>query len=404
MGRRANGEGGFSYDAKNTRWLYKITKKGKTYNFAGLKKETKKAFAERISERIKNISKNESGYLTDISVQEWCLRWLEALKLTIKIRTYDFYLKAIKNYIIPRLGNIKVCELTTVQIQEFINTLASEKGVRGNALSPNSINGVRRTLKAILEGAVDNGIISKNPAQKTKPLRSKDKEIVTLSIEQLKYLLHVAESKDYIYVSAKQLWREDEGMWYLRKCTYYLLVLAIATGMRQGELLGLNWDAVDFKNSYIDVRQNLQYSSIGIVIDSPKTQNSKRKIKIDEETKRKLMEWQKLQNEFSVKYFGVFKNKLNLVFTNSFGNPMSATNFRRTYWRKLMKACKFDDSITFHSLRHSHATNLLAAGVDIRTVSQRLGHASLSTTMIYLNLLPDWQEKAVEKFSSLKIY
>jgi len=404
MGRRANGEGGFSYDAKNNRWLYKITKKGKTYNFAGFKKETKKAFAERISEKIKNIAKYESESLSDISVQEWCLKWLEASKPTIKIRTYDFYQKFIKNYINPALGNVRVCELTTVQIQEFINTLAVEKGVRGNKLSPNSINGVRRTIKTILEGAVDNGIISKNPAKKTKPLRSKDKEIVTLSIEQLKHLIHVAESKNYIYVSAKQLWREDEGMWYLRQCTYYLLVLAIATGMRQGELLGLNWDSVDFKNAYIDVKQNLQYSSIGIVIDSPKTQNSKRKIKIDEETKDKLMEWQNLQNEFAVKYFGAFKNKFNLVFTNSLGNPISASNFRRTYWKKLMIACGFSENITFHSLRHSHATNLLAAGVDIRTVSQRLGHASLSTTMIYLDLLPDWQEKAVEKFSSLKIY
>ena len=83
---------------------------------------------------------------------------------------------------------------------------------------------------------------------------------------------------------------------------------------------------------------------------------------------------------------------------------MSASNFRRTYWRKLMLACEFDENITFHSLRHSYATNLLAAGVDIRTVSQRLGHASLSTTMIYVNLLPEWQETAVEKFAALKIF
>jgi len=404
MSRRANGEGSYSYDSTNSRWLFRINIDGNQYNKAGRKGESKKAFKNRIDEFIKKKAEEKLPYNEKLTVGEWTVRWLDSEKPTIKIRTYDYYRKFCKNYILPQLGSVLLENLTPVLLQEFFNTLKDGNGVRNKPLAPATINGIRRTLKRILKVACDNALVKDNPATKTKPIRQKEKEIVTLSIEQLQKLLSVASSKDYIYVNARQLWKEDPGMEYLRICTYYILVLAIATGMRQGELFGLAWQDVDFANGIISVRQNLQYSSEGMRFETPKTKQSKRKIKIDSKTIEKISEWKDWQQKFAENYSKHFANNRDLVFTNSFGNPMSASNFRRTYWRKLMIACDFEESITFHSLRHSHATNLLAAGVDIRTVSQRLGHASLSTTMIYLDLLPDWQEKAVEKFSSLKIY
>ena len=404
MSKRANGEGSYNFDAANNRWLFRLTINGKKFNKAGRKGESKKDFKKRMTQFIVEKSRESLEYSEKLTLGDWTVRWLDSEKPTIKIRTYDYYRKFCKNYILPRLGSVLLENLTPVLLQEFFNTLKDGSGVRNKPLAPATINGIRRTLKRILKVACDNGFVKDNPATKTKPIRQKEKEIVTLSIEQLQKLLSVAASKDYIYVNARQLWKEDPGMEYLRICTYYILILAIATGMRQGELFGLAWQDVDFVNGIISVRQNLQYSSEGMRFETPKTKQSKRKIKIDSKTIEKIRDWKDWQLNFAKNYSKHFENNGGLIFTNSLGKPMSASNFRRTYWRKLMIACEFDENITFHSLRHSHATNLLAAGVDIRTVSQRLGHASLSTTMIYLDLLPDWQEKAVEKFSSLKIY
>lgn len=304
----------------------------------------------------------------------------------------------------PKLGDIKVRELTVVQLQEFLNLLSVEVGVKGKPLSPDTVNGIRRTLINMLEFAKDSKIINDNPAKRTKPLRTQEKELVALSVEQLRKLIEIAGTKDYIYTGCKQIYDEDDGMKYLRWCTYYLLIVAISTGMRQGEIFGIPWSDIDFNNSVLRVKQNLQYSSEGLNLDSPKTKGSRRKIKVDKATIEKLKEWHMYQQKYADSIGDLFDNRDNLVFTNSFGKPLSASNFRRGYWRKLSIASNLPKECTFHCLRHSHATNLLRAGVDVRTVSHRLGHASLQTTMIYLDLLPDWQELAADNFSKLELF
>lgn len=404
MARRAKGEGSFAFDAQNDRWVYRVTHSGKPYKLYGAKGASKKALQPRIQALQQTLAELDLPYLMKVTVGEWVARWLPTVKPTVKIRTYDYYTKFCRNYIVPKLGAVKVKELTVVQLQEFLNLLAIENGVKGKPLAPSTVNGIRRTLINMLTVAVDSKIIADNPAKKTKTLIAEEKEIIALSVDQLRKLIEIAGTKEYIYIGCKQLYEEDDGMKYLRWCTYYLLILAIATGMRQGEIFGLAWENIDFENSMLIVKQNLQYSSEGMKIDSPKTKGSKRKIKVDDATITKLKEWKYYQQEYAESIGDLFPNNENLVFTNSFGKPLSASNFRRGYWRKLSLAAELPEDCTFHCLRHSHATNLLRNGVDIRTVSHRLGHASLQTTMIYLDLLPDSQELAAEKFAELKLF
>ena len=404
MTRRAKGEGSFSFDAQNDRWVYRITHNGKPYKLHGAKGASKKALQPRIQALQRNLAELDLPYLMKVTVAEWVARWLPTVKPTVKIRTYDYYVKFCSNYIVPKLGKVKVKELNVVQLQEFLNLLAVENGVKGKPLAPSTVNGIRRTLVNMLTVAVDSKIINDNPAKKTKPLKADEKEIIALSVDQLRKLIEIAGTKGYIYTACKQLYEEDDGMKYLRWCTYYLLILAIATGMRQGEVFGLAWENIDFENSMLTVKQNLQYSSEGLNIDSPKTKGSKRKIKVDDSTITKLKEWKQYQHDYAESIGDLFSNVENLVFTNSCGKPLSASNFRRSYWRKLSLAAELPEDCTFHCLRHSHATNLLRAGVDIRTVSHRLGHASIQTTMVYLDLLPDSQELAAEKFAELKLF
>lgn len=404
MARRAKGEGSFAFDSQNDRWVYRITHNGKPYKLYGAKGASKKALQPRIQALQQNLAELDLPYLMKVTVGEWVQRWLPTVKPTVKIRTFDYYAKFCRNYIVPKLGAVKVKELTVVQLQEFLNLLAIENGVKGKPLAPSTVNGIRRTLINMLSFAQDSKVITDNPAKKTKPLKSEEKEIIALSADQLRKLINIAGTKEYIYTGCKQLYDEDDGMKYLRWCTYYLLILAIATGMRQGEVFGLSWANINFENSMLIVKQNLQYSSEGMNIDSPKTKGSKRKIKVDDATVAKLREWKRYQQEYAESIGDLFPNNANLVFTNSFGKPLSASNFRRSYWRKLSLAAELPEDCTFHCLRHSHATNLLRNGVDIRTVSHRLGHASIQTTMIYLDLLPDSQELAAEKFAELKLF
>ena len=404
MARRAKGEGSFAFDSQNDRWVFRVTHNGKPYKLYGAKGASKKALQPRIQALQQNLAELDLPYLLKVTVGEWVARWLPTVKPTVKIRTYDYYTKFCRNYIVPKLGAVKVKELTVVQLQEFLNLLAIENGVKGKPLAPSTVNGIRRTLINMLSFAQDSKVITDNPAKKTKPLKSEEKEIIALSADQLRKLINIAGTKEYIYTGCKQLYDEDDGMKYLRWCTYYLLILAIATGMRQGEVFGLSWANINFENSMLIVKQNLQYSSEGMNIDSPKTKGSKRKIKVDDATVAKLREWKRYQQEYAESIGDLFPNNENLVFTNSFGKPLSASNFRRGYWRKLSLAAELPEDCTFHCLRHSHATNLLRNGVDIRTVSHRLGHASMQTTMIYLDLLPDSQELAAEKFAELKLF
>ena len=403
MARRANGEGSISFDKKNNRYIWKL----KYTDNTGQKHEkyltdkSKKVLAQKIDnykqQGVVNISQ-------DIKLGEWTDTWLKAIKPTIKISTYDYYSMFVNNYINPDLGNQKLKDLTTLKIQEFLNSMIGKQGVKGKALSETTINGMRRTLKSCLEYAAKNGLIKYNPASGTKRLKNLKQEIYVLSQEQVKTLLATAARQEYIYTGVKQTFEEDAGKEYLRKCYYNAIALDIASGLRIGELFALTWNDISFENMTIFVRNNLQSRSNGREIGSLKTLKSKRIIHIDAKTMELLKVWQKYQNEYAAKYQSIYKNELKLVFTNSWGNMYNHTNFYRRYWKKLVKAAGLPENFNFHGLRHTHATLLLLAGENIKAVSERLGHSSVSTTLnIYYNLVPNLQQHAADTFAKLNL-
>ena len=123
MPRRAKGEGSFTYDEKNDRWVFRITYNGKPYKLYGTKGASKKALQPRIQALQQTLAELDLPYLLKVTVEEWVIRWLASIKPTIKIRTYDWYARFCKNYIITKLGHMKVRDLTVVQLQEFLNSL-----------------------------------------------------------------------------------------------------------------------------------------------------------------------------------------------------------------------------------------------------------------------------------------
>jgi integrase len=402
MVRRAKGEGSIRYDNKHDRYIWRLKFLGED----GLKHEkyltakTKKG----LQEKIKEYQSKKELNISDVKLADWSSNWLTVIKPTIKISTYDYYDMFLRNYINPNLGEKKVKDLTPIMLQEFFNQMVGEIGKKGRPLSATTINGMRRTLKTCLEYAVKNGVIRMNPAATTKPLKKADKKVIALSKKQVIALLSTASKADYIYTDVKQDFIEDEGKKYLRKCYYYAIALDIATGMRIGELFGLTWDDVDFDKFNIMVRRNLQHRSNGRELGTLKTIRSQRLIQIDEKTINLLKEWREYQNRYAKQYHSIFDNDINLVFTNSWGKMYNHTNFYRRYWRKLVKAAGLPEGFNFHGLRHTHATLLLLAGENIKAVSERLGHSSVSTTLnIYYNLVPNLQKHAADTFAKLDL-
>ena len=177
MARRAKGEGSFAYDEQNDRWVFRVTHNGKPYKLYGTKGASKKALQPRIQALQQTLAELDLPYLLKVTVGEWVSRWLPTVKPTVKIRTYDYYVKFCRNYIVPKLGTVKVKELTVVQLQEFLNLLAIENGVKGKPLAPSTVNGIRRTLINMLSFAQDSKVITDNPAKKTKPLKIKTRTV-----------------------------------------------------------------------------------------------------------------------------------------------------------------------------------------------------------------------------------
>ena len=413
MNRRPKGDGSYEYDEKQERWIWKIYINKRKYYLTSKKKSVLRKKVEEFQKNIdkkilekeqeKAVQEIQETVISNPTVEEWSERWLNAIKPTIKIRTYDYYQRFIRLYINPNLGIKPLGEVTTIMLQEMLNDLATTKGVRGNLLSPGTINGIRRTANAMFTYAVNSGLLDTNPVKNTKRLREGKSEIMALDISRVRKLIKIASVGDYIYQNSNQRYEEDMGMEYLRRCYYCALVVEVGSGLRQGELFALKWDDVDLKNNKLTVKRNMQYSSEGLIFDTPKTDKF-RVVSLDEKTMKVIREWHKWQNSYKVKMVGIYNNDKQLIFTNSFGKPVDVSNYINGHWAKLKKAAGLPENFRWYDLRHTHATLLLLSGVPIKVVSERLGHATVTQTVnTYYNLIPGLQEQAVNALDKMNI-
>lgn len=411
MSNRAKGEGCYWHNDKLNRWVFRIQLKDIDGNpkIYTLSSKNRPELKVRVAKFMANYEATKQPMREYMKLEEYSQYWLESIKPTISSATWDYYSRLTRLYIVPEFGNTKITDLTPLRIQTFFNALTNrqQKINKQKTLSRNTANGIRRTFIALLNSAIDNKIISSNPAAKTKPQRIIPKEIIALDEIQLNKMLKIASNNDYIYVDVKrskeageikyyteqQRFIEDEGMIYNRHCFLMEITLAAFTGMRLGEVLGLTWDNVNFSTSEIFVKNSLSKLK---TIKEPKTFRSIRKILLDKSTTQQLKKFKEEQDLFQQKFHGNFVNKHNLIFTNMFGGFVNIRNQKDSYWDKLLIAADLPKGFTFHSLRHTHATLLLKSGVDVRTVSERLGHASAVMTLnVYAHSLKTMQESAI---------
>jgi len=263
-------------------------------------------------------------------------------------------------------------KLTAVHIEAFEADLQKEGYVkgrkRGQSLAPQTVLHAHRTLSQALAHAVKTGVLFKNPAEQVKPPRLPSREIKILIKPEVATLLRAAEPT-----------------WL-----YLPVLVAVTTGMRRGELLGLRWSDIDLKAAWLTVNQSLERVKGKTVFKSPKTTTSRRTITLPALTIEALKEHRATQ---AVERLRLGLGKPELVFSHSEGSPMDPDSITKAFDR-LIKAAGVR-RITFHGLRHTHISHQLMDGVHVKIVSERAGHASVSTTLsVYAAFIPNMQADA----------
>lgn len=313
--------------------------------------KTQKEVAQKLKAATAALDAGTYKAPCKMSVGEWLDIWIAEYLNNVKPLTQQNYAKQVNKHLKPSLGATKLEALEAHTIQKFYNSL-SESG-----LSPKTVKNIHGVLHSALQQAIENKYIKYNPTEACKLPKVLKPEIKPLEPDEIRRMLQEAEKDDY--------------------CN--LFIVAMFTGMRQGELLGLPWECVDFTNGIITVKQQLQCTDGLYFMETPK--NGKHRMilpaPIVMDTLRK--EQQKQQREKTLAG-EAWDNHFNLVFTDALGKNL----VRRTvvkHFKKITQRAGISDDARFHDLRHSFAVTSLYAGDDIKTVQANLGHATAQFTL-----------------------
>jgi integrase len=360
---------------RGSKWCFVVDvgkdEKGKRIRkwFSGYstKKEAEKALAQKLTEI-------NSGTYVEPSKEKFetfIISWLEDKKINIRPSTYGTYKWLVTKHIVPGLGKYELLKLSPLHLQKFYRDLKNAE----NPLSDEIIAKIHTIISAALNKAFQWGLVPKNVAKLVDKPRFSKREMSIWEEEHIIKFLQVA--------------REDR--------LFIAFFLAITTGMRRGEILGLRWKDVDLEKGVLAVRQTL--SNSGDSFQETKTKSAQRTIALPDQT---ILELKKHKRKVASEklYAGPSYVDNDLVVCTSIGTKVLPQNLIRTWYRLIEKAGV--PKIRFHDLRHTHATLMLKQGVHPKIVSERLGHANIRITLdTYSHALPNLQEEAAKQFGNI---
>ena len=312
----------------------------------------------------------EKSLIAKDTVKAYLDGWLENhVELNNAPKTYQEYELATRLYIVPFIGTVKLTRLngeTLVRWQGQMARLEHTANTRLRAI---------RVLRGALNRAVKQGMIPFNPCNALDKPKVTRKEVVPLEPEQCHELIKACKSD-----------RLGE-----------LIVLAAMTGLRKGELFALEWSAVNLKEGILVVRRTLEEIGKRIRSKEPKTAAGRRVVTLGSEAIAAL----ERRKAKAIKE-GFLPSEVPIVFPNSDGNYLRGSNFDRRVWHPIRKAAGIPDSFVLHDLRHTQASLMLAAGIDLKVVQVRLGHRDFATTAnVYSHLLQGVQGEATTRVDDL---
>jgi integrase len=348
-------------------------KQYKTETVKGTKREAQRRLAQMVTEVDRGITIKPKK----MTVREYLLQWLEDYaKVNVRPRTHERYEEICRLHLIPALGAITLTALQPSHIQNHYAKAQKEGRYDGKGgLSKRTIHHHHRILFEALKHAVKQGFVARNVAEAVTPPRPDHVEMNTLSREGLNALLQLAQETPY----------------------YALFYTAAYTGCRRSELLALRWDRVDLDFGFMEVVESLHQLHNGeITFKPPKSQRSRRRIALSPSLAIVLREHKSAQNMLR-KQCGLQPLAANdLVFSKPDGSPIPPDTITGTF-RRIANKAGYNGN--FHSLRHTHATLMLEEGIHPKVVSERLGHATVATTLdIYSHKVPGLDEAAALRF------
>lgn len=370
---------------KNGKDYYRIsTTIGRSSNGKLIRKEfygsSKKEAEKKRDEYLNNINQGLDINYNKKQLCESMLLWLnEYVKISNKPSTYDRYLGIYNNYIDKSILSNKVIEsIKPMDIQIFYNSLYKSKK------TSSTINTINKVLKSFFTFAFNQGYITNNPCIKGKvvipgDLKSETKEIEIFSDEDISKILN---SKNKVLIK-------------------YLSIFSLATGMRRGECLGLQWkdiydDEIHIERSsktvaLYDENSVKRYKSI---LQSPKTQKSKRVIPLPNSLKSILKDIRAIQAQNKLLAGSSYIDN-DLIFCTEIGKLLDDRNISRSF-KRFLKSCDVEYK-NFHALRHTYATKQFELGVPLKTVSVLLGHSDIYITANrYTHVLKHHKEQSVD--------
>jgi integrase len=367
--KRGQNEGSIYFHNKSKSWCAQISLEGKRISKYFKIKTEARAW---IKETLDQIDNGLTFKGANSTVKQFLSEWIIAVTPNLAPTSARDYASYINRHINPYLGKIKLSELRPDHVQTFYNRL-SQKGC-----TQSTIRIVHAVLHKSLNQAVRWGLIGRNPASLVEKPKPKKKEMKTWNNLQVMSFLSVIQDPKY------------QALFYL----------AVTTGMRQGELLGLMWEDLDWITGYIQVKRQLQrITGYGKVLRKPKTASGQRMIVLGQTALDMLKE--NKENQFKLKNFAGEKWEENdFIFTSNKGTGIEP---RRMYLMFKKYSAKANlPSIRLHDLRHTAATLMLQENVHPKIVQERLGHSDITLTLnTYSHVTPVMQSDVAEKLDIL---
>ncbi len=317
--------------------------------------------------------------------KDFAEKWEKDFASTLALTTYGNHQRKLTLHVLPVIGHMRMDQINQFHLMEILREMKRQDG-KEEALSYHSKQDVYRTLKSVFKYAVKWGVLEKNPMdgiEKPRPNDTVDqqKEMQVYEEEEIDTLMQLLQSEPY-------MWR-------------MLFTLALAAGLRKGELLGLEWKDVDFVNKQIYIRQTIVLTKQGPHIKTTKTKNSKRYVSLPDSVIDELKAYRKFWVKEKLAMGEEWKEEeREWLFTAENGKHLYPTSPTQR-WVKFTRKNEIRH-IRLHDLRHTSASILIAQGVHAKIISERLGHSDISVTMnTYGHAFKSADRAAADKLDTL---
>ena len=350
--RRANGEGSIRKRDDGS-WEARILINGKSRSIYG---RTQSDVRKKLTEVRNDLDNDEYLEPNDTTLKEWLELWQDEYLEDVKQSTADRYKSCIRIHIIPALGETRLMDLRASTIQKFLNQCKKVDG-----LSEKSVKNIRLVLHKALEQAIEDEQIKKNPCDRAKVPSYDDppKEMRPLKDHEVPMFLQAIKGHQF------------ESLFYV----------ALFTGMRESELIGLTWDCIDFQHGTIHIYRQLRKTreKKGSYVFTSLKNKQARTFSPPQNVLDVLKKVKIRQAELRLKAGSSWSNPDDLVFTNDLGKHIATFTVYK-YFKEVVTQIGLPE-MRFHDLRHGYATLALQNGVDVKTVSNNLGHSTTAFTM-----------------------